>query len=131
MSEELASDVLAASVELNQRDLAVAHRVVTMLEPRMRVALAQVIEEKMADQVAEGLVRGVKLLMIQDKEAGVGEPSLVKTFWATGYRELTKKATTETTQWVGKKMVIAVVTGVFVWCVVFLVKNGAFKIGGP
>lgn len=78
-------------------------------------------DEKQAlkDAVQAGVHSGFKALM-DDDEA-------VEKFWKGGYGELTKHASNASSQWVGKRLLAAAVTAVFIWAMTWLVKNGGIK----
>lgn len=76
-------------------------------------------KEKMIAAVREGVHSGFKALM-EDSEA-------VEKFWKGGYTELTKHASDASSQWVGKRILAAVITAVFIWCMSWLVQNGGIK----
>lgn len=110
---------------LNEQRDAIVEGVIQRLTPVIADHFERVVADKMADQVAEGLVRGVKLLLKEDRDAD-GESSTLKSFWGMGYRELLNNASVGTTQWVGRRIVVAAVAAIFVWSMTVLVKYGAF-----
>jgi len=57
----------------------------------------------------------------------LSDPELVKGFWRRGYEEFTGHAASGASQWVGKRILTALITALFVFAVGYLVKNGALK----
>jgi len=57
----------------------------------------------------------------------LADPEVVKAFWKRGYDEFTGHAGSSASQWVGRRILTAVVTVVFTWTMYYLVKNGAIK----
>jgi hypothetical protein len=97
------------------------------IEPTVRRAFEEILETKAAEAYANGLVQGVRMLLTEDKDASDGEVSTIKRFWKTGYRELTTAASANASQWVGRKILIALISAAFLWSMVWLVKNGQLK----
>lgn len=58
---------------------------------------------------------------IQDIAA---DKELVNTFWKCGYDQLTSHASTNASQWIGKRILTGLVTMVFGWALYYLAKNG-------
>ena len=75
--------------------------------------------QAIAAAVRDGVHSGFKALM-DDDEA-------VEKFWKGGYSELTKHASEASSQWVGKRILAALVTAAFVWSMTWLVRNGGIK----
>lgn len=51
----------------------------------------------------------------------------VQRFWRTGFDELTKHGSNEASQWIGKRILTALVVAVLVGCVTWLVQTGRLK----
>lgn len=69
--------------------------------------------------VRDGMVEAVKALA-SDKE-------FAKAFWEQGYEQLSNHAGKGASQWVGKRILTALVTAVAMAALVWLVKSGALK----
>ena len=57
----------------------------------------------------------------------LADDEVVRNFWHRGYRELTEHAGNGASQWVGKRLLTAMVVSVVTAGVVWLVKTGALK----
>lgn len=57
----------------------------------------------------------------------LADDALVKSFWQRGYKELTDHAGNGASQWVGKRILTALIVAVVTAGVVWLVKTGALK----
>lgn len=75
--------------------------------------------KKLADAVALGVRQGIRELL-DDHEA-------MDKFWETGYQRLTAHAGNNASQWVGKRILAALITAIFVWAFAWMVKHGAIK----
>lgn len=75
--------------------------------------------EDVKSAMRDGFLEGVKVLM-QDKD-------FAKSFWQQGYEQLTQHAGNGASQWVGKRILTALVVAVTTACVIWLVKTGAIK----
>lgn len=95
------------------------------IEAGVRAAVEEALNERAAENYAKGLVQGIQMLLTEDKDHP--DTSVIKRFWKTGYRELTTAASTNASQWVGKKILVAVIAALFVWSMTMLAKHGAFK----
>lgn len=58
--------------------------------------------------------------ILQDKDLTAG-------FWRAGYDQLQQRAVAESTQWVGKRLLTALITAAVVAGFVWLVRTGAIK----
>jgi hypothetical protein len=76
-------------------------------------------KEDLAEAVALGMQRGARALL-DDKD-------LVAEFWKAGYSHLTVHAGNGASQWVGKRILTAIIGALFVWAMAWLVKEGALK----
>lgn len=76
-------------------------------------------KEDMQEAVASGVTEGLKKL--------VADEELMQRFWESGYQELSTHASKNTSQWIGKRLVTVIATGLFVWSLTWLVKNGIIK----
>ncbi len=75
--------------------------------------------KKLADAVALGVKQGINDLL-NDRE-------LMDKFWEAGYSRITAHAGNNASQWVGKRILAALITAVFVWALAWMVKHGAIK----
>lgn len=73
----------------------------------------------MSDAIRQGVVEGMRELL-RDDEAIAG-------FWARGYKELTQHTSANASQWVGRRILTAIMVAVFVGSVTWLVKSGNLK----
>ena len=55
------------------------------------------------------------------------DPELSAAFWKRGYQELTSHAGNSASQWIGRRILTAVMTALLVFTVGYLVKTGALK----
>ena len=72
--------------------------------------------DKIRQAVREGVADGFKD-MLSDKE-------LVASFWQGGYTEFVKHSSNGASQWVGKRILTAVMGALLVWALTWYVKNG-------
>lgn len=138
-AEKQLQEVNQFSAMMTQQGMIIAERVGLEIGAKLEVIVERMsqtvtaemeaaLEKKAEEAFARGLVAGVRLLLQEDREAeGDGDTSLLKKFWKTGYRELTTNASTGAQQWVGRKILIALVTAVFITSTVWLAKNGHLK----
>ena len=75
--------------------------------------------DAIASAVQAGVHSGFKALM-EDSES-------VEKFWRGGFEELTKHASTGASQWVGKRILAAIVMAIVAWLVTWLVRTGGLK----
>lgn len=68
------------------------------------------------DDVSEGVQAGVKAL--------ASDPTFGEAFWARGFENLSKHATNSTSQWIGKRLLTALVVAVVTGGITWLVKTG-------
>jgi len=74
--------------------------------------MSETEKEKLVSAISEA-IKGI----INDEET-------VKKFWEGGYKELTTHASNASSQWVGKRILAAVITALFIWSMSWLVTNG-------
>ena len=79
------------------------HELSERLPAMLKEAVASAIRETLADQ------------------------ELTRRFWAEGYNQLQAHAVNNGSQWVGKRLLTAVVTAIVTAGVIWLVKSGAIK----
>lgn len=75
------------------------------------------------DEISAAVAAGVKAGFT----AAMDDPEVVEKFWRGGYEQLTAHASAASSQWVGRRILAAAVTAVFVWAVTWLVRNGSLK----
>ncbi len=71
------------------------------------------------EQIAAGVAAGIRQLLEDD--------DLVKKFWERGYTQLTQHGTNAASQWVGKRLLTALVVAITVAGITWLVKTGALR----
>lgn len=69
--------------------------------------------------IAAGFVLGIKAAMKDDE--------LMSDFWAAGYREMTLHASNGASQWIGRRILTAIIAAVTTAGIIWLVKSGALK----
>lgn len=89
-----------------------------MLLDKMAV-LCEARDGAMEAAVNRGIQAGLRAAM-KDKE-------LITDFWRDGFDELSKHTGNGASQWVGKRILMAVIAAVFVWALTWLVTNGKLK----
>ncbi len=75
------------------------------------------------DEITAAVAKGVKAGFT----AAMDDPDVVEKFWRGGYEQLTQHASAASSQWVGKRILAAAVTALFIWALSWMVKNGALK----
>lgn len=108
--EALAREVLRASVLMNGDPSPAADE---------RARVMSVTRTELAAAVRDGVSEGLQAVL-SDKDA-------MRDFWQQGYEQLTGHVTSGASQWVGKRILVALIAAVFVWAMSWLVRNGAIK----
>lgn len=80
---------------------------------------SQMTPEQIKASVAEGMVQGLTTLIRDEK--------VMRAFWQNGYAELSKQATGDANQWVGKRVLTALSAGILVAFLVWSVKTGHIR----
>ena len=75
--------------------------------------------ETMAGQMTVGFESALRKVL--------SDPQVTTEFWRRGYEELTNHASNNASQWVGKRILVALVVALTGAAIVWLVKNGAIK----
>lgn len=76
-------------------------------------------DDRLASAVAHGVKQGITELL-DDRE-------LMDRFWEAGYSRITAHAGNNASQWVGRRILAALITAIFVWALAWMVKDGAVK----
>lgn len=76
-------------------------------------------QQPSADAIGAAVGASIKAIM-DDRDR-------VEKFWATGFQRLAEHGGREASQWIGKRIITALIGTVFAVCLVWLVKLGAFK----
>ena len=72
--------------------------------------------DRIREAVRQGVADGFKDML--------GDKELVSTFWQGGYAELVKHSSNGASQWVGKRILTAVIGALLVWALNWYVKQG-------
>lgn len=80
-------------------------------------------DRRLTDELPGLIKRAIKEVVHES----LSDPDLVEGFWKRGYIEFTNHVSTGASQWVGKRLLTALVTALFVFAVGYLAKNGALK----
>lgn len=76
-------------------------------------------DDRLASAVASGVKRGIHELLADEET--------MDRFWETGYKKLTAHVGNNASQWVGRRILAALIAAVFVWALAWMMKNGAIK----
>ena len=57
----------------------------------------------------------------------LADKEITRAFWTAGYEQLQEHAVTRGTQWVGKRLLTALITAIVTAGIVWLVKSGVIK----
>jgi hypothetical protein len=76
------------------------------------------------DRMLEEMPKALRSALADALRDVLGDKELRSEFWKAGYEELSSHASNGASQWVGKRILIAAVTAVFVLSLGWLVKNG-------
>ncbi len=91
------------------------------IERRVQERMAQLLDNNsmLPEMIAGSVERAIR--------RALADPEMSRQFWAAGYEELSRHAGNNASQWVGKRLltalIVALTTAGFVW----LVKTGALK----
>jgi Asp-tRNA(Asn)/Glu-tRNA(Gln) amidotransferase B subunit len=91
-------------------------------------ALQQAVEHLQKTVPDANAIRAAVAAGVHDGMASLlSEPEKVTTFWETGFNEMTKHVATQSSQWIGKRLLTAAITAITVWGITWLVTTGRFK----
>ena len=76
-------------------------------------------DEQMHAAIKAGIADGLREVMADDVAMAA--------FWKRGYKELTTHGSTAASQWIGKRILTALVAALFVICLTWLVKTGGLR----
>lgn len=74
------------------------------------------VHRNMPEAVADGVQRGIKAL--------AADPEFGEAFWRKGFERMAEHATRAGSQWIGSRILTALVLAVMSACVAWLVKSG-------
>ena len=85
------------------------------MEPAIQCLGAEALQKA----ISAGVVAGMKELAT--------DAEFIEHFWSRGYKHLTEHAANGTSQWIGKRILTALVLSAVTGGIVWLVKTGALK----
>lgn len=91
------------------------------IERRVQERMAQLLDNNsmLPDMIAGGVERAIRRVL--------NDPETARQFWASGYEELSKHASNNASQWVGRRLLTALIIAMTTAGLVWLVKTGALK----
>lgn len=75
--------------------------------------------EQLVDTIATSVERAMRRV--------IADPELTRKFWEQGYQELASHASNGASQWIGRRILTAIVVAVVTAGIVWLVKTGQLK----